>query len=210
LRAALEHQKLLVDEINHRVKNSLQLVASLFNLQATHTRDQALSQSLQEAIGRVTAVARIHERLYRSTDIANVDLAAYVADVCKDLAGLAPTHRIVFQAQGPLLAPTDRAVRIALLTTELVTNAAKHAYPEDSGGGAIFVGLTHRVENLITVSVRDEGRGLSDDLTTRAAEGLGMRIIKALSEQMEAKLVIHQHHPGTEFEIEIPLFPSKR
>ena len=85
LREALEHQKVLVNEINHRVKNSLQLVASMFNLQATASGDPALVQSLNEAIGRVTAVARVHERLYRSPNVHSVDLSAYLADVCADL-----------------------------------------------------------------------------------------------------------------------------
>src|SRR5262249_47515778 len=88
LRSALEHQKVLIDEINHRVKNSLQLVASLLNLQATAADDPEVSQNLQEAVARVTAVARIHERLYRSPDVATVDLAAYLADICTDLAAL--------------------------------------------------------------------------------------------------------------------------
>jgi two-component sensor histidine kinase len=129
LRSALEQKKVLVNEINHRVKNSLQLVASLFSLQATATDDPTLAQSLQEAMIRVTAVARIHERLYRTADIGSVDLAAYLDEICRDFAELTPHCQVECEAEGPIAIATDRAVRIALLATELVTNAAKHAYP---------------------------------------------------------------------------------
>ena len=86
LHDALEHQKVLLNEINHRVKNSLQMVASLFRLQAATSDDPRVTQSLHAAMGRITAVARIHERLYRSPDVAGVDLAGYLGDICADLA----------------------------------------------------------------------------------------------------------------------------
>src|SRR5262245_25095730 len=97
LRDALEHQKVLVNEINHRVKKSLQLVSSMFSLQATTTKSAEVAQSLQQAMSRVTAVARIHERLYRTTDIGTVDLAAYLGDICQDFAGLAPQCEIKYE-----------------------------------------------------------------------------------------------------------------
>ena len=78
LRTALEQQKVLMQEINHRVKNSLQLVGSMFNLQARKAKDPALVQALQEAFGRVNAVARVHERLYLSADVGTVDLSGYL------------------------------------------------------------------------------------------------------------------------------------
>src|SRR6476659_1312502 len=96
LRDALDRQKLLMQEINHRVKNSLQLVGSMFNLQARSSKDTALVQALQEAYGRVTAVARVHERLYRSAEVGDVDLTAYLDDVCKDLQGVSGKNVIEF------------------------------------------------------------------------------------------------------------------
>lgn len=208
LRNALEQQKLLVNEINHRVKNSLQLVASMFSLQATATHDPALAQSLQEAIGRVSAVARIHERLYRTADISTVDLAAYLADICQDLAGLAPHCEVLCEAKGPIAIATDRAVRVALLTTELVTNAARHAYPQGSEG-RVLVKLTRCIgSDTVTLSVRDEGVGVPDNFDTKKGKGLGIRIVEALVTQTGAKLAIRKHEPGSEFVIEIPLQPD--
>jgi two-component sensor histidine kinase len=203
LHDALEHQKVLIDEINHRVKNSLQLVSSLFSLQAAAADDPKVSQSLQEAMGRVTAIARIHERLYRSIDVTTVDLAAYLRDVCGDLASLAPQCEVVYHSQGAIVVPTDRAVRVALLTTELVTNAAKHAGP-----GRVVVELTAPEATSVRLAVRDEGPGLPDDLGFGAGQSLGMKIIKAIVEQMRASLTAKTMQPGAEIVVDIPNEPS--
>jgi two-component sensor histidine kinase len=207
LRAALEHQKVLVSEINHRVKNSLQLVASLFTLQAKAANDPALAQSLHEAVGRVTAVARIHERLYRSPDIGHVDLGAYLTDICADLSALAPQGEIICRCDRPIPISTDRAVRIALLTTELVTNAAKHAYAPDQPA-RITVTVDPTPLGSVTLCVRDEGTGLPEDFELEVAPSLGMKIIRALVEQMGAQLSVKRPQPGTEFLATIPLAPE--
>jgi two-component sensor histidine kinase len=206
LREALENQKVLINEINHRVKNSLQLVVSVFTLQASGASDPALVQSLREAIGRVTAVARIHERLYRSTDILKIDLAGYLGDICGDLSGMTPHREIQYEAPERILIGTDRAVRIALLVTELVTNAAKHAYP---GGaqGRIVVRANPTGPNAVTLSVRDQGSGLPQGFDIQKSRGLGMRIVAALLKQSGATLVILNHQPGSEFIVEVPLNP---
>ena len=204
LHNALEHQKVLINEINHRVKNSLQLVASLLSLHASATDDAKVSQNLQEAVGRVSAVARIHERLYRSPDVATVDLAAYLGDICTDLAALAPHCEIVCQTEAAVPMATDRAVRVALLTTELVTNAAKHGGP-----GRIVVRLTGSEPiPSVAVTVRDEGSGLPNDFNVEGAQTLGMKIIRAIVEQMGAKLTAKSAQPGAEFVIDIPKNPS--
>ena len=207
LHNALEHHKVLVNEINHRVKNSLQLVASMLSLQATATQDAALAQTLQEAVGRVTAVARIHERLYRTADIGTVDLAAYVGDICQDLAGLIPQCEVRYEANGPIPMATDRAVRVALLATELVTNSAKHAYPQGRQG-PIEVKLSSISDDGVGLSVRDYGSGLPANVEVGASAGLGMKIIKALVLHMGASLNIVERQPGAEFVIEIPLQPE--
>jgi two-component sensor histidine kinase len=139
LQEALEFQKTFVREINHRVKNSLQLVASMFSLQANSSQDPSLVQSLHEATSRVTAIARIHERLYRNSEILTVDLAAYIEDICSDLAGLMPDSELNYERGEPVRISTDRAVRVALIVTELITNAAKHGYP--NGLGRILITL---------------------------------------------------------------------
>jgi two-component sensor histidine kinase len=201
LHDALEHQKVLIKEINHRVKNSLQLVSSLFGLQAAAADDPKVAESLQEAMGRVAAVARVHERLYRSPDVATVDLAGYLEDISTDLAALAPQCEIVCQAEEAVPMATDRAVRVALLTTELVTNAAKHA-----GAGRILVQLAvpEATPPSLTLTVRDEGPGLPDDFNITGAQTLGVKIIAALVEEMGASLTTKSAQPGAEIVVNIP------
>jgi len=203
LQEALDFQKTFVQEINHRVKNSLQLVASLFSLQATSSRDPALAQSLHEATSRVTAIARIHERLYRNAEIMTVDLAAYVRDICSDLSGLLHDCELEFEASVPVRISTDRAVRVALIVTELITNAAKHGYPKEPG--RILVTLAPREPDSAIISVRDWGLGMTSDSTGGSSRGLGTKIIRALISQLGAPLTAQNHIPGTEFTVDVAL-----
>src|SRR5436190_7104641 len=115
LRASVEQQEMLIKEINHRVKNTLQLVSSMFHLQAHASTDPALIQALHAASGRINAVARVHERLYRDADIQMVDLSAYLTDVCHDLNELVLPCTVNFHAAGKVSMGTDRAVLVALL-----------------------------------------------------------------------------------------------
>jgi two-component sensor histidine kinase len=205
LRQALEHQQVLVGEINHRVKNSLQLVASMLSLQAAATEDETLSQILQLAVGRITAVARIHERLYRSPEIGTVDLGAYLGDVSADLAALAPNIEVTYKSEHHGWITADHAVRVALLATELVMNAAKHGYPS-GGRGRITITLSATsTPNSVLLVVKDDGVGLPPDFDITKLTGLGMRIVRALVDQMEATLDVDSSHVGAEFRITIPL-----
>jgi two-component sensor histidine kinase len=203
LETALEHQKVLIQEINHRVKNSLQLVGSMFNLQARKSKDPTLVQALNDAYGRVTAVARVHERLYLSVEVGTVDLSAYLKAVCDDLQGVTAENKIAFDAPEPIPMITDRAVLVALLVGELVTNSAKHAYPVNASG-TIRVGAFREVDTGVVVSVRDYGCGLPEDFKLTNG-GLGMNIVQAFVEQSGAKLEITRHLAGVEFLVKVAL-----
>lgn len=205
LKAALEHQEVLVKEINHRVKNSLQLVASMLNLRASGQDDPIISQVLGEAAARVGAISRAHDRLYRSADIARIELAAYLGEVCRDLTEAIPNCDVDFEAAGSVYMTTDRAVRLALLVTELITNAAKHAY--GSRGGKVRVRLASEDRDNATVSVADDGAGLPQGFSLDRTAGLGMRIITALAEQMGAAVRLERKQRGTAFVIVAPLEP---
>jgi two-component sensor histidine kinase len=203
LRDALDRQKLLMQEINHRVKNSLQLVGSMFNLQARRAGDPALVQALQEAYGRVTAVARVHERLYLSGHVGAVDLCEYLKAVCDDLQGVTTDHKIVFDGLEGISMNTDRAVLVALLIGELVTNAAKHAYPKDAPG-TIKVSVAPHGDATVAVSVSDSGKGLPEGIELKNG-GLGMTIVDAFVAQSGATLDVKRLRNGTEFLLRIPL-----
>jgi two-component sensor histidine kinase len=201
LQEALAHQQVLVKEINHRVKNSLQLVSSMLNLQAGG--DPLVAERLRDASTRIAAIARAHDRLYRSPQIEKIDVATYLVEVCRDLGEVTPHSDVSCDAPETLLMSTDRAIHVALLVTELVTNAAKHAYP-DGQSGHIWVRLT-RGDGTARVSVRDEGSGLPPDFEIGRGDGLGMRLTMALAQQADAVVRADRLSRGTEFVVELPL-----
>ena len=207
LRTALERQKVLMQEVNHRVKNSLQLVGSLFNLQARRTKDPELIQALQEAYARVTTVARVHERLYRNDEVGSVDLVAYLKEVCEGLKAVTTNNPINFNGSGTIRLSTDRAVLVALLMGELITNAAKHGYTGKEAG-PIYVGIKPKTEGSAVLTVRDDGKGLPQDFEWTkpgGGSGLGMTIINAFVQQSNAVLEVRRLAVGTEFVVTVSL-----
>lgn len=199
LRAALEHQQVLAKEINHRVKNSLQLVASMLRLQAGD--DPRLQERLQEASTRIMAIGRAHDRLYRSPQIEKIEMSDYLSDICMDLKEITPNCDISFDASGKFFLNTDKAINVALVMTELITNAAKHAYRNMRG--TIWVRVADG--DAVRISVRDEGAGLPPEFEMAKGHGFGVRLIKALVNQAQGELRVERHARGTEFVLNIPI-----
>lgn len=201
LKLALERQKLLLRELNHRVKNSLSIVSSMLSLQANANEDENLKLHLREASSRVAAVARAHERLYKATDIEKLDVGAYIEDVCGDLP-ITDGTTVSVEAPVEIQLSMDRAISIALIVVELATNAMKHAY---SGERSIVrVALVKKGDTLV-LSVTDEGRGVPADFAPQKSKGLGMRIVSALATQLNAELTVIRLDKGTSFELRVPL-----
>jgi two-component sensor histidine kinase len=202
LQAALEYHKVLVNEINHRVKNSLQLVAAMINLRAGAAGDP--SEVLREASSRIAVIAQAHERLTGSSDIARIDLAAYLGAMCKDLAHQMNDCDIEFTAPASIAMPTDRAVRIALILNELVINACKHGFRK--GGVRVWVTLKRSEPERMSLIVRDNGQGLPPGLDVANASTMGLRVVTALVQQMGAKLRVETSSTaGTEFVLDCPI-----
>jgi two-component sensor histidine kinase len=200
---AVAHQDVLIKEINHRVKNSLQLVSSMLSLRASRHHDPAVRDVLADAAARVGAISRAHDRLYRSTDISHIELSAYLAEICRDLTDALPACHVEFASSGPVQMPTDRAIPLALLVTELIGNAAKHAYGD--GGGPIAVRLNACDSRSVSVSISDEGQGIPDGFNMAQSTGLGMLLVRALLEQMNAQMRVDPKPKGVTFTVEAPL-----
>jgi two-component sensor histidine kinase len=203
LRAALEREQVLSKDITHRVKNGLAIVASMLKLQANAINDPAVTSHLEEAAYRALAVAKVHQRIQQANGSGRLDLGSYVKDVCQDLNEAVPLCRIEVAMEPGIDVMTDRAVLIVLMANELITNAAKYAYQDDQGG-TISVRVARGVDDIIELSVRDEGRGLSADFELCSAPGVGMRIIRALSQQLNATVEVRRLDPGTEFVVTAP------
>jgi two-component sensor histidine kinase len=202
LKVALEHQQVLLQEINHRVKNSLQLVAGMLRLQAGD--DPHLGERLQEASSRIMAIGRAHDRLYRSPQVEKIEMSGYLSDICEDLKQVTPNCDVLFDASAQVFVNTDKAINLALVVTELVTNAARHAYPNGTRG-PIRTRLGRVDGNVARISVRDEGLGLGPDFEVTKGNGFGMRLVNALAKQTHGQFRIVRHPRGTEFILDIPI-----
>jgi two-component sensor histidine kinase len=203
LRMALDRQQVLLNEINHRVKNSLQIVAAMLQLQANAADDDLTRAHLIEASGRVSAIGRAYERLSHDANVESINLGPYLQQVCADAVG---AYRCIldFDAAPGIELDPDRAISLALIVNELVTNAVKHAL-SDRSNGHIWVRLSRQDENSALISVRDDGVGLPAGFDLTKSRGLGMRIIAALAKQLGASITQHGGVDGTEFALLLPL-----
>jgi two-component sensor histidine kinase len=160
LQAALERHQILLKEVNHRVKNSLQVVSSMLHLQASAVGDPALSDRLNEASTRISAVGRAYERLAYNADYENIDLVSYLREVIDDLATAVAPCKVQLEAPEEIQFAADRAILVALVINELVLNAGKHAYP-NSSGGSIWVRVVRTEKDLVLISVHGHARGVT-------------------------------------------------
>ncbi len=204
LEAALARHQILLREVNHRVKNSLQVVSSLLHLQASSAGDPDLTSRLNEASTRISAVGRAYERLAYNPDYENIGLASYLREVVGDLESAVAPCKVQLEAPEEIQFAADRAILVALGINELVLNAGKHAYP-NSSGGPIWVRVVRTERDHVQISVRDEGVGLPADFDPATSKRLGARLINALAKQLGAELTRPVSAIGTNFTLLIPL-----
>lgn len=204
LQTALDRHQILLKEVNHRVKNSLQVVSSMLHLQANAVGDPILTERLMEASTRISAVGRAYNRLAYNADYENINLVGYLTEVIDDVATTISPCKVTFEASEEIQFGADRAIVLALIINELLLNGGKHAYP-DSLGGTIWVRLLRVDQDLVSISVRDEGVGLPNDFDAATSKRLGTRLVTALAQQLEAKLTRPQTARGTHYALLVPL-----
>ncbi len=187
--ALLAQKDVLMKEVNHRVQNSLQLVASFLRLQAKTAGSGIVADHLAEAQARLAAVALVHRRLYRDDQVQSVDLSRYIDELVADMRTSlgADWGRYIKLDLAPILVPTDRAVNIGLILTELVINATKYAY--DGGPGPVAIALEQHGAKLRMI-VADDGRGKGD------GEGFGSRMMSAMVQRLDGTIEYGENHPG--------------
>lgn len=189
VRDARDRAEMLLHEVNHRVANSLALVAALVGMQAKATSEPAIRTALSEIQGRISAIAGVHRRLYTSQDVRSVEISEYLASLLRDLeatlkeAGHASNVRLSAE---PIQVSTDKAVSIGVMVTELVTNAFKYAYPAGAGG-EIRVLFSKRGDRKVVLTVEDDGIGWTGEGTPQGT-GLGSRIVNALARGLSGSL----------------------
>ncbi len=205
LRAALahnqelaQHREMLIREINHRVKNSLQLTSSIINLQSRRVTDPASRELFAQAAQRIRVTARTHERLYRDHDGTSVEFGTYLRELCDDLSRTYGDAKVVVDARRVQL-PADTAINLALIANELVTNAFKYAFP-DGRAGQVTVKFTGNERNWC-LNVADDGVGLPAGFAGRKGQSLGMQIVEGLSSQLGATLTGENRAAGAVFTV---------
>jgi two-component sensor histidine kinase len=206
IREARDHAEVLLKEVNHRVANSLGLVAAMVRMQANALKDPGAVQALQETQLRINAIAGVHRWLYTSEKVGEVEIDRYIGHLVDDLrTSLADENRpydIRFTAQKAAL-KTDKAVSLGVIVGELVTNAYKYAYPIGEKG-EIRVQLSVADDQTAKLLIEDDGRGFDPTGPTEGT-GLGTRILSAMASNLKAKVSHQNLNPGARISVEFPL-----
>lgn len=204
LRTSLEEKTTLLKEVHHRVKNNLQVVMSLLNLQAARVTNPEVLATLQDTRQRVRSMALLHETLYRSDNLARVNLAVYVESLCAPLwrAQGRVSQRVRLDLRvADVSVGLEQAVPCGLLINELVSNALKHAFP-DERAGRITVEICRGAGDL-RLTVADNGVGLSPQFDLRRADTLGLQLVFLLAGQLHGTVEC-QRNDGTAFHVTMP------
>ena len=196
---ALKEKEALLKEVHHRVKNNLQIISSLLNLQAAQIKDSAVLQIFIETKNRVRSMALLHETLYSTENLARIDFARYVGSLCAHLFRSygVDTQRISLQtAIAGVSLDLDQAIPCGLIINELVSNAVKYAFP-DHHAGTIWVALQPQTNQQYQLCVRDNGVGLPVDLDLTRTDSLGLRLVHDLTLQLNGTLTITRTEGAT-------------
>ena len=201
LTATLQEREVLLQEIHHRVKNNLQVISSMINMQVRRIAEGASRDALLECQTRVQAIALIHEKLYQSDDYSRIPFADYARSLTKSV--FEGSRSVVGSVSLDLAfedvaLTVDKAIPTGLILNELVTNALKHAFPE--GRGVLRVELGRSADGQITLLVKDDGVGLPPGFDIRKSKSLGLHIVSTLAEQLKATLGVSSE-AGTSFRL---------
>jgi len=227
IKASLKEKEVLLKEIHHRVKNNLQVIFSLLSLQSERVQDPSALDLLRESRNRIRSMALIHEKLYRSRDLVQVDFGEYtrslVAFLVRSYRAYASPVALQVQADDVSLS-IDAAVPCGLIVNELVSNALKHAFPPGRSKtldetattdeskeptDQICVELRSDDHQRVTLTIADNGVGFPPDLDFRNAESLGLQLVNTLVQQLDGTIELIRRDKGTTFKVTFPASQDK-
>ena len=201
------HEKdILLSEIHHRVKNSLQVVSSLLSLESDRIRDSSVIEMLQTTQNRIRSMAVIHQTLYQSKDFARVDFRAFLESFVPPLVqsyGMRPELISIVIHVAEVKLPIDAAIPCGLIVNELISNALKHAFPAGRAG-TIEVTFGHDGQRHATIAVTDDGVGIGEGVELEQSETLGIQLVFLLAGQLGGAVTIDRASP-TRFAVRFPL-----
>jgi two-component sensor histidine kinase len=207
IRNSLKEKEILLKEIHHRVKNNLQVVSSLLNLQSYYIKDETAIKIFRESQYRIKSMALIHQNLYQSQHLAKIDFYDYVEKLVSYLIHSYSNNPEMIKIKldiTPESLGLDSAIPCGLIINELVSNSLKYAFPENKEG-EIFIGLIYN--NNFELTISDNGIGFPNEIDIKNTESLGLQLVHTLTEQLDGELEFESKPGKTEFKIKF--FESK-
>ena len=210
LQQSLADKEVLLKEIHHRVKNNLQVISSLLDLQAQHFPDERIRAAFTDSQNRIRSMALIHERLYRSTDLARIDMGEYIQDLALSLFSSYSDDVRDIALQTDIAAielDVDQAMPCGFIINELISNSLKYAFA-DGRKGVIAIEFSEEDEGQLELVVRDNGVGLPPDFDYRQSPSLGLRLVHTLVQQLRGTLAV-VGNAGAEFKMCFAIMKTK-
>ncbi|MEN6572922.1 PAS domain S-box protein [Methanobacterium aggregans] len=202
LKNSIKEKDLLLKEVHHRVKNNMQIISSLLNLQSNYLQDDKIRTLFQESQNRIRSMAMVHEKLYKSESMSKIDFKQYMSDLVDSLSY---NHRInpdnIKKKMEPVLFDVETAIPCGLIINELVTNTFKHAFPDEKMG-EITVEL-YKDNDTVFLKVADNGIGFPEDIDFKNTKSLGLKLVNSLVMQLDGKIELDRTK-GTVFTVSFP------
>lgn len=202
LTEALAAKTMLVHEVDHRVKNNLQMISGLLTMQTRTISDPAARATMDSMLNRIEALGTVHRRLYQSRDVERFDVAAFSQDLADDLVrGSGRSDVRLHLDLEAVEVPVEKAPPVALMLNELITNALKHGFARERSGK---LSVSVRPDgNHVAIRVTDDGHGMPEKVSGTGS--FGKRLIESLARQLAASIAWHPDNPGTRVELRLPI-----
>jgi PAS domain S-box-containing protein len=202
VRASLKEKDTLLHEIHHRVKNNMTVISSLLKLQMSSTDSQVAKDALQDSQNRVQSMSKIHETLYRSDNLAAIDLKTYLSELGGTVfQNYSISSKVQFKVEAEnIMIDVKPASTVGLIVNELITNCLKYAFPDDRKG-EMLLELKSDKENGVELSVSDNGVGISEGFDLNTADSLGLKLVKMLTENQLDGSIAMESINGAKFTV---------
>ncbi len=202
----IKEKEILIREIHHRIKNNMQVISAMLQLQAAEIGDDKLTAILEEAQARVDSMSRVHQMMYRTKDLEHIDMKKYLEELIHSLKALYPLDSsdiTIISDSKDVFLNLNQSIPAGLIINELISNAVKHAFPKNKGG-TITVHL-EKNKDQVMIQVSDDGIGLPDNFDIHSVESMGLEIVNLLTDQLKGSVKVASSNKGTQFSITFPL-----
>jgi len=211
IQESLKEKEVLIKEVHHRVKNNMQVIVSMLNLQSAQVSDEKMLALLRESQNRVRSMALVHEKLYQSESLAQIDFRDYAHHLVSTLFHSYSPHTSPIDLKieiGDIVLSIDAAIPCGLIINELVSNALKHAFP-DQRAGEVIVSLRRLTPQTLELVVENNGVTFPETIDFRHTESLGMQLMLSLVKQLNGEIEMQRLNPGTRFLIRFAYLAGK-